>query len=343
MKGHHLASLFFLMFVFVAYRQIPSGVFEKPVNFPKPIYRIQANNISQEKVALGRALFYETLLSRDNTISCGSCHVQSSAFTQHGHDISHGIDDRLGNRNSPPIMNLAWNRTFFWDGGVFDLDLQALSPITNPVEMDEKMENIIDKLSASHKYSEGFQLAFGSREITGVKVLKALSAFMLTCVSSDAKYDSVMRYQSKFTKMEKSGFRIFRQKCAACHAEPLFTDGSFRNNGLSNKFNPDSGRVAITLDPKDRYKFRVPSLRNLSFTLPFMHDGRFKNIDQVLEHYSHGISDSPTLDPLLRRAEFMGIPLTSKEKHELKSFLKTLDDRYFITRKDLSENFNPKR
>lgn len=312
--------------------------FVNPYNFPEPVYDVSKNPVTRESFELGRELFYETALSRDNSISCGSCHIQSSAFTQHGHDVSHGIEDRLGNRNSPPIMNLAWNKSFFWDGGVFHLDMFSISPITNPVEMDEKMENVLEKLRSKNEYRERFKAVYGSDEITGNQVFKALSHFMIMCISSNSKYDSVMRKtEVRFTEVENRGYKVFLNNCSSCHKEPLFTDGSFRNNGLDNKFNPDSGRQTITLDPEDSFKFKVPSLRNLTYTAPYMHDGRFTKIDQVLDHYSNGVQSSNTLDPLLKRNEQLGIPLSADEKMALIAFLKTLDDKYFITRKDLSE------
>lgn len=330
-----------ILFSFVFLMSFSNSIFEgfvKPDHFPDPVYDVSKNPVTKESFELGRKLFYETALSRDNSISCGSCHIQTSAFTQHGHDISHGVEDRLGNRNSPPIMNLAWNKSFFWDGGIFHLDLFSVSPITNPVEMDEKMENVLTKLRAKQEYREQFKAVFGSDEITGNQVFKSLSHFMIMCVSSNSKYDSVMRKTGiRFTDAESKGYKIFQNNCSSCHKEPLFTEGSFRNNGLSNKFNPDSGRQTITLDPEDRFKFKVPSLRNLTYTVPYMHDGRFAKIDEVLDHYVKGVEDSHTLDPLLKQNNVLGISLTAEERSYLKAFLKTLDDTYFITRKDLSE------
>jgi len=339
MKPYLVLILFIFSVVLLSFQEATFKGFLKPVHFPRPVYDITKNPVTQSKFNLGRDLFYETALSRDNKISCGSCHIQSSAFTQHGHDISHGIEDRLGSRNSPPIMNLAWNKSFFWDGGVFNLDLQSISPITNPVEMDETMDNVLRKLRADHKYQQKFKSAFGSSEITGTRIFKALSSFMVMCISSDSKYDSVMRKTGVvFTTSEKSGYLLFKKNCAGCHQEPLFTDNSFRNNGLDHTYNNDSGRVAITLDTKDRFKFKVPSLRNLSQTAPFMHDGRFVSIGEVLDHYSDGIHDLGNLDPLLKITGKPGIPLSPYEKGKLKDFLKTLEDKTFLTRKDLSEH-----
>ncbi|GIZ09037.1 cytochrome-c peroxidase [Flavobacterium sp. UMI-01] len=331
-----IASIFIM--IFMSFQVVKFEGFAIPENFPDPQYKFIDNSITQENFELGKKLFYDPVLSRNNTISCGSCHIQSSAFTQHGHDISHGIDDRLGNRNTPPIMNLAWNKSFFWDGGVFHLDMFSISPITNPVEMDENLNNVLAKLRQKGDYRLAFKAVYGSDEITANQLFKSLSAFMLLCISSNSKYDSVMRKTGvTFTERERKGYSIFQKHCNNCHTEPLFTDGSFRNNGLSTQFNKDIGRQLITQDENDKYKFKVPSLRNLSYTAPYMHDGRFSKIDMVLNHYSKGIENHPTIDPLLKQNGTLGISLTTEEKEVLKVFLKTLDDKYFITRKDLSE------
>jgi len=311
--------------------------FEKPEGFPEPVYRFADNKITKEGFELGRKLFYDPVLSANNTISCGSCHIQTSAFTHHGHSVSHGIFDRLGTRNSPPIMNLAWSTSFMWDGGVFDLDLQPIVPITSHVEMGDSMSNVLTKLRTSSMYPAMFSKAFGSSEITATRFLKALSQFMLMCVSNNAKYDSVTRGQAVFTTDEQAGYKLFQQKCGTCHQEPLFTDYSFRNNGLSISNVNDEGRYAVTLNAGDRYKFKVPSLRNLDYTPPYMHDGRFLTIEAVLDHYAGEVQSTPNLDPLLHTGDQLGIAISPKEKVQLLAFLKTLDDRHFITDQRFSE------
>lgn len=311
--------------------------FQQPANFPEPVYNIAGNEVTKEAFELGRKLFYEPRLSRNNTISCGSCHIQSSAFTQHGHDVSHGIDDRLGRRNSPPIMNLAWMPAFMWDGGVFDLDLQPIVPITAHEEMDETIPNILNKLRNHPDYPGFYKKAFGSTEITTANTMKALSQFMIMCISSESKYDSVRRGKSGFTVEEQAGYTLFKQKCSSCHSEPLFTDNSFRNNGIAIGLNNDEGRSEVTLNPLDRYKFKVPSLRNLQFTAPYMHDGRFYTLAAVLDHYSGQVQNTPNLDPVLNQPGALGIRLTADDKTKLLSFLKTLSDRKFISNPLLAE------
>jgi len=313
--------------------------FVKPVNFPDPTYKFNSNPVTKAGFELGRSLFYEPRLSRNNTVSCASCHIQSSAFTQHGHDVSHGIDDRLGTRNSPPIMNLAWNTAFMWGGGVYDLDLQPIVPITAHEEMDEQLDNVFKKLSQLPKYTTMFKGAFGSEEITTSRFMKALSQFMVLCISSNSKYDKVMRKESgvTFTLEEEAGYKLFKENCASCHAEPLFTDGSFRNNGLSVSPLNDLGLYTASLQNSDKYKFKVPSLRNLQFTAPYMHDGRFLTLSAVFTHYTQQVVSSPTLDPLLSKNTNPGIDLTSDQIVKITDFLNTLNDTEFINNKMLAE------
>lgn len=312
--------------------------FKRPSNFPPPVYHFSTNRLTQAKFELGRKLFYEPRLSRDNTVSCGSCHIQSAGFTQHGHDVSHGIDDRLGSRNSPPLVNLAWGKTFFWDGGVFDLDLQPIVPITNPVEMDEKISNVLNKLRAHPEYPSLFKKAFGTEEINTERMMKALSQFMVMLVSANSRYDKVMRKEGEtFTEEEQQGYILFKQKCNSCHTEPLFTDESFRNNGLRIGGNNDEGRYKITLKESDKYKFKVPTLRNLRYTKPYMHDGRFITLEAVLEHYTKQAANTPNLDPRLKEDGKTGIALTPAEQLSIIAFLKTLNDKDFIADERFAE------
>lgn len=336
--------VFIICFIgLIAWRSEIIGEFEgfkKPANFPEPVYDFKRNAVTKEGFELGRKLFYEPRLSRNNTISCGSCHIQAFAFTHHGHDVSHGIDDLLGNRNSPPIQNLAWTKAFFWDGRVFYLDLQPLVPITTHEEMDEKLSVVLEKLRKHPDYPGLFKKAFGSEEINTSKFTKALSQFMVMCISSNSKYDKVMRKEGvSFTPEEKKGYNLFKQNCASCHAEPLFTDDSFRNNGIAIGLNDDRGQFGITLDSSTEYKFKVPSLRNVEFTQPYMHDGRFYDLGQVLDHYRFNVQHTPNLDPLLDddKNHRHGIPMTDEEKAAIIAFLKTLSDKDFLTNPLLAE------
>jgi cytochrome c peroxidase len=308
--------------------------FIKPTNFPAPAYHFSSNAVTKNGFELGRKLFYETKLSATNTISCGTCHIQTSAFTHHGHTVSHGIFDRMGTRNSPPIMNLAWNKSFMWDGGIADLDLQAVAPITNHVEMGETMANVLQKLRGSSTYTLLFKNAYGEEGISTNTFLKSLSQFMVMCVSSNSKYDSVSRKQATyFSAEEQEGYELVKQKCTPCHQEPLFTDHSFRNNGISISGVNDVGRGLITQHDTDRYKFKVPSLRNLAYTGPYMHDGRFFTLEAVLDHYANQVQPTLNLDPQLQK----GIVLSSGERKKILAFLATLNDRSFLLDKRFSE------
>ena len=333
---------FFLMGIYACKKDYADTVFfgfQTPSNFPTAVYHFSTNPVTKEGFELGRKLFYETMLSANNTISCGSCHIQTSAFTHHGHIVSHGIFDRMGTRNSPPIMNLAWAKSFMWDGGIADLDLQAIAPITNHVEMDETMANVLNKLRSSSQYPPLFKKAYGGEEITTANFLKSLSQFMLMCISSNSKYDSVMRHEDgkSFTQQEQMGYSIFKEKCSSCHAEPLFTDQSFRNNGLSISNVNDEGHFLISERETDKYKFKVPSLRNLAYTAPYMHDGRFLDLDAVLEHYNKQVENTPNLDPGLKQNGNLGIPLTIDERSAISAFLNTLNDKSFLLDKRFSE------
>jgi cytochrome c peroxidase len=326
----------------------------KPAYFPDPVYDLSKNPLTVEGVELGRFLFYDGILSRTDKIGCGTCHQQVAAFTHHGHDLSHGVDDQLGIRNSPSVQNMAWNTSFFWDGGVHDMDLVPPVPIQNEVEMGERVGNVIEKLRKTPvagaakqvNYPKMFKAAFGTDEINADRMTKALSQFMMTIVSATSKYDYYLKGDaSALTAQEKAGMTLFKQKCASCHSSELFTDFSFRNNGLiPNKIN-DQGRYAITLNEADRLKFKVPSLRNVGLTAPYMHDGRFTTLQEVLDHYANdqnsgkdSIYISPTLDPLLNVAgQKRGIALSNAEKQSIIAFLRTLNDDQLMNDKRFSD------
>ena len=327
-QGWVLVSVCLLLCAFRAVEEIH---FQVPENWPTPVYRFESNPLSASKIALGRALFYDPILSRDNSISCASCHSQYTAFTHVDHDLSHGIEDRIGTRNAPALMNLAWQKTFMWDGAINNLDMQSLAPISHPDEMDENLENVVRKLQKSTVYPKLFYTAFNDSSITGEHTLKAISQFMLTLVSANSKYDRVKRREAEFTVQEQSGYGLFKRHCASCHTEPLFTNGEFENNGLPvDTTLMDWGRMNVTQRSQDSLKFKVPSLRNIEFSYPYMHDGRFKRLSEALNHYTSGIQKSRTLSKKLQQQ----MTLSSNEKVDLVAFLLTLTDKEFL--------FNPK-
>lgn len=319
----------------------------KPAHFPDPVYDLTKNPLTVEGVLLGKYLFYDGILSRTNVIGCGTCHQQSSAFTHHGHELSHGVEDQLGTRNAPSVQNMAWNTSFFWDGNVHVLDSVPLNPIQNKVEMDETMDNILAKLRATPNssskvqvdYPKMFKAAYGTNEITSERVRKALSQFMMTIVSADSKYDYfVLGDAAALTMEEKTGMNIFKQKCSSCHSGELFTDFSYRNNGLPPIKIDDQGRYAVTKNESDRYKFKVPSLRNIALTAPYMHDGRFATLEQVLNHYSDNVQSSATLDDIFKSPTGKtGISLTVAEKQSIILFLRTLSDDQFVRSAELAD------
>lgn len=328
-----LILLLFLLIIIAGFKAFNDPLFEAPKGWPKPEFDFSKKPLSKGAVELGRALFYDQILSRNNSVSCASCHSQYTAFTHVDHALSHGIDDRIGKRNSPALMNLAWQKSFMWDGAVNHIEVQALAPISNPLEMDENISSVVSKLRSAPLYQKLFYKAFGDSTITGERTLKAISQFMLTFVSCNSKYDSVMRREASFSAQENKGYLLFKKHCSSCHTEPLFTNNLFENNGLPvDTILMDKGRCAITQNPNDSLLFKVPTLRNIEFSFPYMHDGRFKKLQDVLKHYSNGIVHSPTLAKQL--AKPLGI--TSEERVDIIAFLLTLTDKSFLFDKRFS-------
>lgn len=297
-----------------------------PSYFPEPVYNFKENPLTTNKVALGKLLFYDPILSKDGSISCADCHSPYNAFAHTDHDLSHGIHDSIGTRNAPALFNLAWQNAFMQDGAIQNLDMQALAPISHPAEMDEDIKHVISKLNARPFYQNAFYQAWGDSLATGEHFLKSIAQFELTLVSSTSKYDAVKLDEEKFSEQEMAGYSLFQVHCNSCHTEPLFSNYQFVNNGLSiDSTLNDLGRYAITTNPKDSLKFKVPSLRNLSYTYPYMHDGRFNTLHEVLNHYTHikpDFSSAPELQNPL--------PLNANDKADIIAFLLTLNDPTFI-------------
>lgn len=315
-------------------------VFVKPSNFPDAVYTFENNTVTREGFELGRALFYDPILSSDSSVACSNCHQQARAFTDPMHRLSRGVNDTEGIRNAPAIQNMAFQSDFFWDGGVKHLDFVPINAITSDLEMAEKLAHVIEKMQRSKTYPEKFRRAFGTNEVTSQRMLFSLSQFMNLMISANSRYDRYVRNEGEVLSEEEiSGLTLFKIKCSSCHATDLFTDGSFRNNGLDADFKLDSGRARITEAAEDRGKFKVPGLRNAELTSPYMHDGRFNTLQQVLNHYGQDVVDSETLDPLLRQQNTnsaLGIALSEEEKVKIIAFLKTLTDKTFIQDKRFS-------
>lgn len=295
-------------------------------HFPEPVYNFNNNPISAEKVALGRLLFYDPLLSKDNSISCASCHSPYNAFAHTDHDLSHGIHDSIGSRNAPALFNLAWQNSFMWDGAIHNLDVQALAPLSHPGEMAENINSVIDKLQNSGLYPEAFFNAWQDSIITGEHFLKSLAQFQVTLISDDSKYDKVQKGLKEFTRQEKSGYELFKINCSSCHKEPLFSTYNFANNGLPiDPSLKDLGKYGISKNFNDSLAFKIPSLRNLKYSYPYMHDGRFKKLNEVLNHYI-SLQGDETGNIGIKTP----IKLKSNEKADLIAFLHTLNDENFV-------------
>ncbi|MEY4012765.1 MAG: hypothetical protein RIT22_1889 [Bacteroidota bacterium] len=322
-----------------AYQNIPLE-FKVPSNFPPLAYDLVNNPPTQKGFELGKKLFYEGRLASDGIVSCGFCHIQEDAFTHHGHSLSHGVNDAIGTRNTPSIQNLGFQTSFMYDGATTHLDLQPIIPFTSPIEMNGDFSKAIAMMKADAEYQKLFRLAFTDGQINSENMLKALGQFMLMVTSSNSRFDKYRRNEigGTLTQQELDGYAVFNQKCATCHATDLFTDNSFRNNGLPvNPLINDVGRFRVTQLVQDLHKFKVPSLRNVEKTAPYMHDGRFLTLDGVLEHYNSGVVNSATLDSSLNRNGRLGIALTTTEKTQLIAFLKTLTDTQYLTDKRFSE------
>ncbi|RKR80579.1 cytochrome c peroxidase [Mucilaginibacter gracilis] len=308
--------------------------FAVPANFPKPVYDFKDNPVTSNGFKLGRILFYDPIISKDKSISCANCHQSFAAFANLDHAVSHGVDECLGTRNAPPLFNLAWQKEFMWDGGVHHIEVSPMNAMTNPCEMATDLNTIVSRLQETNAYAPLFKAAFGTTEINSQRTFRALAQFTSMLVSANSKYDKYIRKEKggDFTAEEIAGYALFKQKCSTCHQEPLFTDLAYRSNGLDLK-PEDIGRDSITHLETDRGKFRVPSLRNVELTSPYMHDGRFETLKEVLAHYNSGVKPTANLDPLLHQNNVYGIRLTTLEQSQLIAFLKTLTDRDFVNDK----------
>lgn len=292
------------------------------------------NPTTVEGIALGKQLFFDPILSIDSTISCGSCHKPELAFTD-GMAVSLGIRRRKGKRSAPSLLNIGYHyKDLFWDGRSPSLEDQALHPIKDPLEMGDDLDVIEQRLQQSGTYQTSFHAAFPKQEISMDNAAKALAQFQRTLISADSKYDQVQRGEASFTASEKRGWTIFfdagypevpMAECNHCHMDPLFTDLRFANNGLDSSATlldfPDPGLGGVTGNKYDNGKFRVATLRNIAVTAPYMHDGRFRKLEEVIDHYHSGGAYAENLDPNVRNLQ-----LTEEDQADLLAFLHTLTD-----------------
>ncbi|MCD6050713.1 MAG: cytochrome peroxidase [Verrucomicrobia bacterium] len=310
--------------------------------FPPPKLPLD-NPLTNEGVELGRKLFHEKRLSVNDSQSCASCHQATLAFAEE-RQFSLGAEGKTGTRNAMPLFNLAWKQTFFWDGRAPSLREQVLMPIQDPVEMHESLTNVVTKLAALETYPALFERAFGTKEIDSDRVARALEQFLLTIVSYRSKFDRAMQGREEFSEQEKRGFELFVTEydprrgfygadCFHCHGGPMFTNHGFANNGLEEKA-IDIGLGKVSRREFDTGRFAVPSLRNVALTAPYMHDGRFKTLEETVEHYASGVKPSASLDPNLAKHPKGGVPLSAADKKALVAFLQTLTDETFLPKQE---------
>lgn len=305
--------------------------FVTPNNFPAPTYTFHNNPITKEGFKLGRKIFFDPILSIDGSVSCGSCHNQSLAFADIPlHRVSVGIDGLIGTRNAPGLANLAFMKEFFWDGGVTHLDFVPINAIESPVEMGEDIAAVVAKIKNDPEYPALFEAAFNTTEINMPLLMDALAQFMLLMISDNSKYDAYLKGQETLTDKELKGLQLFNEKCESCHSGILFTNQGYFNNGIDSIF-LDSGRAVISANPLDIGKFKVPTLRNIRVTAPYMHDAKFATLEDVLEHYDNGVVSSNTLaDALVQPNGNLGIELSAEDKEAIIAFLETLTDYEFL-------------
>jgi|TARA_B110000967_G_C18894547_1_gene569644 cytochrome c peroxidase len=309
------------------------------------------NPLTVAKVTLGKMLFYEKAMSLDETINCASCHNQANAFSDIN-QFSEGVRGALGERQAMAVFNMAWHENeFFWDGRAHLLRDQSIGPIENPLEMGETLENVIVKLT-NKGYGDKFIRAFGSEEITSLKISLALENFMLSIISDDSKYDRYLAGNATLSDSEERGRVLFFGEyneffpnlsgadCAHCHSGNNFENDLYMNNGLDMDAGfLDFGREEATGNIADRAKFKVTSLRNIEVTPPYMHDGRFQTLEEVVNHYNSNVQNSSTVDPALLGTTSTGLMLDALEQEDLINFLKTLTDNTFLNNPDYSDPF----
>lgn len=350
--------LFFLLFALCSLKNeedhLETGdyVFNYPSYFGNRINTTPDNPTTKQGVYLGRRLFYEVRLSANNSMSCGSCHMQSKAFTD-GRKLSVGVDHHNTERNSMALVNLLWNRKFFWDARSGSLEEQAGFPMVNPHEMGQSLAVSVKKLQSTTYYPALFKAVFGDDQITGERIVKALSQFERTLISADSRYDGYLNHSVQFTEAETRGLLLFNTtpdparsirgaNCAHCHGGPRNYLELFHNNGL-DKIYRDAGIGAFSGLDTDQGRFKVPTLRNIALTAPYMHDGRFATLEEVVAHYSEHVQQSMGLSAFLQNASnekgAISVKLNSQEKKDLIAFLNTLTDSTFVANPQFSNPF----
>ena len=304
-----------------------NGPMALPAGFGTPRFGAVQGSVTEAGFALGKALFFDPALSDDSSTSCASCHLPEAAFADPGKAISNGIFSQPTSRNSPTIQNLAWRAELMWDGRSPGIEHQPMLPIGNPGEMGQSFAATAARVGRLPRYAPLARAAYGSDSLTPARMLNALAQYMASLVSAQSPYDAYRAGDSTaLSARQRQGLRVFNaQGCARCHTPPLFTDNSFRNNGL-DQFG-DSGRAAHTRNPADVFRFAVPTLRNVAKSAPYMHDGRFATLGEVLSHYRRGILASPSLETALLPVG--GLRFSEADSAALHAFLEGLTDEAF--------------
>lgn len=309
------------------------------------------NPLTKEGVELGRFLFWDPQLSVDGSVSCGSCHAPEAGFSDNN-TFSIGVGGTVGVRNSMALVNLGWANLFFWDGRVSTLEQQVFHPISDPIEMGESVKGVVAKLKADPDYAPMFADAFGSACIDHVRISKAVAQFVRSMVSFNSQLDKVLYGPQNFTPNQFNGYDLFIKEggdpadglggqwgadCFHCHGSTytFFTDWQLHNNGLDSVFT-DVGAYGITGNSWDLGRFKAPTLRNIAYTAPYMHDGRFATLDEVIDHYNMGGHVSATIDPFMKYTQG-GLQLPAQDRADMVTFLEMLSDEEFINNPKFSD------
>ncbi|MDA0833849.1 MAG: c-type cytochrome [Planctomycetota bacterium] len=304
-------SLIFVLSSSTLAQEVPAGL--DPVKHP------EGNQSTPEKIALGKQLYFDGRLSRDDKVSCASCHDPKKGWSN-GEQFATGVEGKMGGRNSPTVLNSAYNKLQFWDGRAGSLEEQALGPIQNPIEMNMTLPEVVEKLNAIEGYKNQFQKIFGT-DVTPEGIAQSIAAYERTVLSGDAPFDKFKAGDTAaLSESAQRGMKLFfgRASCSACHAGANFTDNSFHNVGVGmDKPEPDVGREAISKLGGDRGAFKTPGLRDIARSAPYMHDGSLKTLEEVVEHYNKGGIANPQLDE-----EIFELKLSDEEKADLLTFLK---------------------
>ena len=340
------------LLAFASCKPVEPEKIEKPIAKDTSIIKISSempplvtypdNKLSRAGVELGRFLFYDKLLSEDNTLSCASCHNQAMAFTDNGKKFSMGTKLLEGNRNSMPTFNLIWFDSLFWDSRASRLKQLVLMPIENPLELNTTPEAVVAKLKLLPEYKQRFIKAFGSDEITVEKMALSVEQFLMTIVSDNSKFDKAKRGEAKLDVLEQRGFDVASQKgCFNCHSTTLFTDNLSHNTGLDLNPNSDFGMGGFTLKYNHDFTFKTPSLRNVELTGPYMHDGRFKTLEEVIKFYDEDVANnlSSRNISLIFMQQALRNRLSPDDMKAVIAFLKSLTDYDMVTNPKFSDPF----